>query len=131
MGGVINYFTLQFYEPQTYLVGISGVIYFMAAFWMIHYIGIERRLSLKRRLINTIAVALILLFPQSFDQQVSYLAHGIGFGSGTLVGLPYFLFNRTKYLASEVWEEIPITPEVIEVGDSAFPNFESSDTLIP
>jgi rhomboid protease GluP len=128
MGGLINYVTLSFYEPQIYLVGISGVIYFMAAFWMIHYIGIERKISLTRRFINCVALVLILLFPHAFEAKVSYLAHGVGFGSGALLAIPYFLFHRKKYLASEVWEIIPEV-EDIELADSTFTTLDNSDNL--
>ncbi|HXH29363.1 MAG TPA: rhomboid family intramembrane serine protease [Bacteriovoracaceae bacterium] len=42
VGGLINVIALSFYPGHVTLVGISGVIYFMAAFWMTLYMTIER-----------------------------------------------------------------------------------------
>lgn len=115
-GAIINYIALSFYPPQVYLVGISGVIYFMAAFWLVMYVGIERRLTVIRRLINSIGITLIFLFPDVFEQQTSYLAHALGFGLGIPAALMYFLFKRKDIRTHEVWveKEEPIDWERID-----------------
>lgn len=110
VGGLINLVTLHFYPPEVYLVGISGVIYFMAAFWLVLYIGIERKISLIRRLINALALSLIFLFPDAIKPQVSYLAHFTGFVFGLVLGLGYYFIFKNKFKQEEVWEVVKPDP---------------------
>lgn len=106
IGGIINIVTLQFYPPMVHLVGISGVIYFMASFWLTLYILIERRQTLTVRFIHAIAVSLIFLFPEAFQPQTSYLAHGLGFAFGLPSGLIYYWANKSRIRSGDKWEEI-------------------------
>lgn len=106
VGGLINLVALYFYPPQIVLVGVSGVIYFMASFWLVLYLKIERRQSLKVRFLHAFAVSLIFLFPEVFRPEVSYLAHGLGFLFGIPVGLIYYYWNQTKIRAKDEWIEI-------------------------
>lgn len=105
VGGVINLIALKIYEPEIYLVGISGVIYFMAAFWMTMFVFLERHMSLYKRIMITTGVSLILFFPEAFVKNVSYLAHGLGFGMGILLGMMYFWFKQNELRMHEVWVE--------------------------
>ena len=105
VGGLINLIALKIYDPQIYLVGISGVIYFMAAFWMTMFVGLERQMSLYRRIMITTGVSLILFFPEVFVKNVSYLAHGLGFGMGIILGIIYFKLMREKLRSNELWIE--------------------------
>ena len=105
-GGLINIITLRFYPPDVTLVGISGVIYFMASFWLTLYVLIERKQSISTRFIQAIGAALIFFFPEVFDIKVSYLAHAVGVGLGIPFALMYFGV-RFKFIRSqEVWEKI-------------------------
>lgn len=105
-GGVINLATLATYPPDVSLVGISGVVYFMASFWLTLYVLIERRQTLFVRLVHAIAVSLIFLFPEAFQPNTSYMAHGLGFLFGIPAGLIYYSFNFKKIRAQDVW--VPI-----------------------
>lgn len=105
-GGFINIICLYFYPPQVTLVGISGVIYFMASFWLVLYLLIEKRQTVKTRILHAVAVSLIFLFPEAFHPQTSYLAHGIGFLVGLPVGLAYYFWNRKFIRSKEEWVEI-------------------------
>ena len=107
VGGVINLIALKIYQPEIYLVGISGVIYFMAAFWMTLFVGLERHMSLYKRMMITTGVSLILFFPEAFVRNVSYLAHGLGFGMGIVLGSVYFWFKQAELQSHEVWIEKP------------------------
>ncbi len=109
-GGLINLVVLSFYPPQVSLVGISGVIYFMAALWLTFYVLVEKQISLGRRLINSVGLALIFLFPQTIEPQVSYGAHAVGFALGIPTGISYYLVNRVKIKSYEVWIELPEEP---------------------
>jgi rhomboid protease GluP len=106
VGGLINFIALAIYPPQMHLVGVSGVIYFMASFWLTLYILIERRQKLKIRFIHALAISLIFLFPESFQTRVSYLAHGLGFVFGVPMALAYYFFNKKKIRDKDVWIEI-------------------------
>jgi membrane associated rhomboid family serine protease len=113
VGGAINLIALKIYEPHIYLVGISGVIYFMAAFWMTMFVALERHMSLYKRMMITTGVSLILFFPELFTKNnVSYLAHGLGFGMGIISALIYYRFNRKTLRGHEVW--IEKTPDLEE-----------------
>ena len=115
VGGLINLIALKIYDPQIYLVGISGVIYFMAAFWMTMFVVLERQMSLYRRIMITTGVSLILFFPEVFVKNVSYLAHGLGFGMGILLGIIYFKLMREKLRSDELWiEKAPENHELEE-----------------
>lgn len=115
VGGLINLIALKIYEPQITLVGISGVIYFMAAFWMTMFVMLERHMTLYKRVMITTGVSLILFFPEAFVKNVSYLAHGLGFGLGIVLAIIYFQLNRTKLRSHEVWVEKE--PENTELAD--------------
>lgn len=113
-GGLINLIALKIYPPEVHLVGISGVIYFMAGFWLTLYLFIERRLTLVRRSMNIIALSLIFLFPEALSARVSYLAHGLGFLIGVILGVTYFFMRKRFIRAQEVWVEQEPDPEYEE-----------------
>ncbi|MFP5386547.1 MAG: rhomboid family intramembrane serine protease [Bacteriovoracia bacterium] len=106
VGGLINLVALSIYPPEVHLVGVSGVIYFMASFWLTLYLLIERRQKLIVRVVHAIAVSLIFFFPQVFEQKTSYLAHGLGFLFGVPLGLLYYFLNRRKIRSFDEWTEI-------------------------
>lgn len=104
-GGVINFVTLLVYPEPATLLGASGIVYFMVAFWLALYFGIERGMPPVRRAMNAMAFALVLFFPESFDQRVSYLSHAVGFVLGLPAGAVFFVLNRKSLQRFEVWQE--------------------------
>lgn len=114
-GGIINLIALKMYPPAVHLVGVSGVIYFMASFWLTSYMLIERRHKILSRFIYATGITLIFLFPQVFQPEVSYLAHGLGFIAGIPFAILYFAFNFRKIRSAEEWVEIKKDP--IELYD--------------
>lgn len=115
VGGIINLIVLKFYPPGISIAGISGVIYFMAAFWMTLFVCLERQRSIGRRLIIVTGVSLVLLFPETFVKNVSYLAHALGFGMGIISGLVYFKTKRQELRSHELWvEKAPENQELEE-----------------
>lgn len=111
VGGLINLITLSFYPTQTFLVGISGVVYFMGAFWMTMLFLIERKETLARRLLHTTALCLILFFPDLFNERVSHLAHATGFVLGFFTALLYFKIFKSQIRSKEEWIVIEEEPE--------------------
>ncbi|MBA2403681.1 MAG: rhomboid family intramembrane serine protease [Bdellovibrionales bacterium] len=129
VGGIVNLIALKIYDPQIYLVGISGVIYFMAAFWMTMFVSLERHMTLYKRLMITTGVSLILFFPELFvKNNVSYLAHGLGFGIGIIFGALYFKFNRSELRSHEVWIERHPDPDAYILEELSLQYPEDSDS---
>ncbi len=122
MGGVINLIVLKFYPQHVTLVGISGVVYFMAAFWLTLYIFTERKLSLVRRVINSTALSLIFFFPQAIESHVSYSAHAVGFALGVPGAITYFVAMRNSIRSEEVWEAVVEEDDFIEAEFSVHEN---------
>ena len=105
MGGIINLFTLAIYPSSITLVGASGIVYFMASFWLTLYVSLDRGISIYRRIANATAFTLILLIPETIKPEVSYLCHLIGFLIGIPCGLAFFYFRRSWLRSFEVWND--------------------------
>ena len=103
-GALINLLVISFYPKEISLLGVSGVVYFMVAFWLVLYIGIERGLSLRQKILRSLGLVLIEFMPQKYDLSISYLSHGIGFLLGIAFGLIYFFYNQKKFRAHEIWD---------------------------
>ena len=99
-----NYLSLLTYPPQVSLVGASGLVYWMAGFWLSMYLLVERSLSLGKRILRTVGIALVVLFPSTLQENVSYRTHAIGFGLGAVSAGVYFRRRRESIRASEVLE---------------------------
>lgn len=103
-GALINAITLALYPPEVTLLGASGVVYFMAGAWATLFFLIERKSHWMKRAVAAVGVSLILFFPTSYEPEVSYAAHGIGFAVGIIVALFYFNLRQEKIRAHEYWE---------------------------
>ncbi len=117
MGAVINLLTLHSYEPHIRLVGISGMVYWLAGFWFVNYLFIDRRRKFLGRLVRVIGVSLVVLFPTTFEEQVSYLAHFHGFWVGFLSGFLFFLLFKQRIRSFEelsVEFQDPLQPAQID-----------------
>lgn len=120
-GGLINIVVLKTLGPQTVLIGISGVVYWMGAAWLTLYYLIDRRRQPLRRFAVALGIALVLFAPEQYKPEVSYLSHFLGFIAGSGSALVYFIFHRDKFAAAEVYEVIEIEPD-IESESTASPN---------
>lgn len=107
-----NYLALLTYSPEVHLVGASGMTYLMAGFWLTVYILVERSLTLKKRLMRSLGVALILLLPSTLQHRVSYRTHVIGFTLGAVAAGVYFQNRKQWIRAAEVLE-------IVEEEDSS------------
>lgn len=104
LGGIINFFVLMTLPQSTYLIGISGVVYWMAASWLTLYLLIDRRHSWKFRIAVAACLAVMLLAPETYKPEVSYLSHLLGFIFGVCSGGIFYIFNRNKFRNAEVVE---------------------------
>lgn len=100
-GALVSFLTLRSYLPETRLVGISGVVYILAGFWLSNYVFIDRRRNFLARLIRVIGTALVVLFPTSFEKTTSYMAHFHGFWVGVLLGVGFFTLQRKQIRSYE------------------------------
>ncbi|MBN2159984.1 MAG: rhomboid family intramembrane serine protease [Spirochaetes bacterium] len=87
IGLITNLITIYFYPPGVRLIGASGMAYGMASLWLVFYIRHDTDHRVPVRIFRAAGFALIMLFPTTFNPQVSYLAHGVGFATGILLGL--------------------------------------------
>ncbi|MCB0387066.1 MAG: rhomboid family intramembrane serine protease, partial [Bdellovibrionales bacterium] len=95
-GALVNLFTIMAYPPEARLLGASGVVYWLAGFWLVLFLLIERQRSWPQRLLRVAGVGLLILFPSEFQPKVSYLAHAWGFFLGVVFGSIYFV-SRFKW----------------------------------
>ncbi len=103
-GALTTALSLTTYEPDMHLVGASGVVYWMAGFWLSLYLLVERRVTLGKRMVRALGFALVVLIPATLEAQVSYRTHAIGFGLGVAVGLAYFAARKPALRAAERME---------------------------
>jgi rhomboid protease GluP len=104
MAGLINYLSLLTYPAGVSLLGASGMVYWMAGFWLGMYLLVERRVGMGMRLLRAVCLALLVLVPSTFQENVSYRTHAIGFGLGAVSALAYFRRNRASIRTTEVLE---------------------------
>ncbi len=102
IGGVLTTaLSLTTYPEDTLLLGASGVVYWMAGFWLSLYLLVERRVSAGKRVVRAVGFAIVVLLPATLEPRVSYRTHAIGFGLGVAMGLAYFAVRETSLRESE------------------------------
>jgi rhomboid protease GluP len=90
LAGVIsNLCTIYFYDDRVRLLGASGMIYGMVALWLVLYVYFDRRASWVKRVGRAFGFSLLVMFPQTYDPKVSYLAHFTGFIVGIVLGVAF------------------------------------------
>ena len=87
MGVVTMGLALWGHGPGVHVVGASGMIYAMVAFWLVSYLRYEVRFSFWMRLMRAVAFVLIMLIPEELKPHTSYIAHAMGFGVGVLTAV--------------------------------------------
>ncbi len=99
---VVNFISIATYSPGARLLGASGVVYLMAGFWLTLFVSVERRFSIPNRLIRSSGFAFIMLLSSTFDPSVSYRTHYIGFVTGILFGITYFILHKERIREAEI-----------------------------
>jgi membrane associated rhomboid family serine protease len=102
LGALVQLISLATYPPGWSLLGASGVVYLIAAFWLTLFVFVERRFGVFQRLLRSVGFALVMLLSSTFDPAVSYRTHALGFVAGILFGLVYFAAVKEKIRAAEV-----------------------------
>lgn len=113
VGGWVNLIVLSQYVGDTYLIGMSGVVYAMGGIWLVLYLLLDQQRSVTQRILRSVGVALAVFMPSSaFDPQVSYGAHLVGFILGVLSGTIYYLLKKDEFNAAIVYAEVPPEEEI-------------------
>lgn len=100
--GLVNLITLLSLPDGTRLVGASGWVYWLGGFWLSLYLCVDRRRSLRSRLLRSAGVSLALFMPtEAFDPGISYEAHAWGFVLGVTAGLVHYWRHRRSFQAAE------------------------------
>lgn len=111
-GGIVNYLVLLTMPSSVFLIGVSGVVYFLAATWMILAYLIDHREKKGRRLLRILGVSIILLVPEAYKPDVSYLCHFLGAFFGVMIGALYYNYYKQDFKRAEVVEYVPdIVPD--------------------
>lgn len=106
-GGLANLSVLGTYDPETALVGASGVVYWMGGAYLILYFFLSRQKNTWHRWLRSAGVALLLFAPsETFIPNVSHRTHFAGFILGVAFGLTHYLGRRREFLAAEVHETV-------------------------
>lgn len=109
IGGLTNWLALWTYPPEVRLIGISGVVYWMAGAWLVLYFFLDLTRTRTQRALRSLGVALAIFMPSSaFDPSISYITHLIGFFLGVASGAVYYYLNKQKFKAAEVYEVISL-----------------------
>lgn len=95
IGVVSNIITVYLYPPEIRLLGASGMIYGMAALWLVYFIKYDDH-AFPVRVMRAAGFVLVILIPSTIEPQVSYLAHGIGFIAGVIVGFVTLPFVNVR-----------------------------------
>ena len=104
LAGLVNFLALLTYSPEVQLVGASGMVYLMAAFWLTNYVLIQRQITLTRRILRSSGVTLVTLFPTTFQPNVSYRTHAIGFVVGVVWAILWNATSKQKLRKTEIYK---------------------------
>jgi rhomboid protease GluP len=126
LGGLTNAYVLSTMDPQTQLIGISGVVYWMGGAWFTLFLHIDKRRSLKYRFANVIFLMMMLFIPETYWPHVSYLSHAVGFVLGALSATILYYLKRTQFKAAEVVEYVFEENELI---DTIMENSNQDNTI--
>lgn len=106
LGGLVTGLAITSYPSDTRLVGASGLVYLMVAFWLTLYLLVERTQALRKRVVRAVGFGLIALMPTSVEPTVSYRTHAIGFAIGVAFGIAYFLRYKDTLRGAERRETV-------------------------
>jgi len=79
--------SIHYHNPKIHLLGASGMIYGMVAMWIVFYVKYDILYSIPLRILRVVGFSLVILFPTSFQIEVDYIAHAIGFAYGLIAGV--------------------------------------------
>ena len=129
LGIVITALTLLWYPTDVTVVGISGLIYGLATFWLTSFFLIQRNHSWPKRLLRCFGFSLIMLIPTTVEPTVSYRAHAVGALVGIVAGIVHFYLRKDWIRAHEVYADEPRWPD--DRASYAIDGDDSEDPVDP
>ncbi len=108
--GLGNLIVLATMPAQVSLVGASGVVHFVGAMWVTLHVLVDHREGWKPRFGSALFLMLMLFIPGDYRPNISYMGHAVGFILGVGTGIVYYLFQRARFKALEVYETRIIEP---------------------
>jgi rhomboid protease GluP len=106
-GGLINLLVLKTYDPKMVLIGMSGVVYWMGGVWLILYFFLSRQKDTTQRWLRTLGVAILIFMPaETFQPEISYRSHLVGFVLGLVAGGWHFFWHRKRFRKAEIRETV-------------------------
>lgn len=105
VGGFINLLVLRTLPENVFLIGVSGVVYWLGATWMALSFYIDRRDSRGKSLVKVIGISAILFIPDTFHANVSYLSHLVGYAAGVISGGSYYYIFKKKIRLEDIMIE--------------------------
>ena len=96
IGAACTLLTIAIYEPGMRLIGASGMNYGMAALWLVFYLRFDTDNRPARKVLRVFGFTLAVLFPSTYNPQVSYLAHALGFAIGLAAGIILLPFVKAR-----------------------------------
>lgn len=100
----VNAVVVLTYAPGVELLGASGWVYILGGFWLAEYFLIQRQYSVANRLMRVTGIALVIFVPSTLVATTSYRAHAIGFATGVLAAVAYFLKHKKNIRDQEVYK---------------------------
>ena len=104
IGGLVNMIVLKTMPENAHLIGVSGVVYWMGAAWIALVFFIDRREKKSKRFLKALGVSVILFLPETYQPEVSYLTHFVGYLTGIISGSVFYYLKRKEFHAAEVME---------------------------
>ena len=74
-GGLINSIVLGTMPPETQLIGISGVVYWIGGAWLTLFLLIDRRKNFSLSFRECAFLMLMLFIPETYWPHISYASH--------------------------------------------------------
>lgn len=106
IGIVTNILTILTQPAYVYLVGASGMVYGMVSMWIVFYMYYSES-TFKEKIMGSVAFLLVVMFPESFQENVSYAAHIIGFLFGIVFGIAYIFGDKLFLKFSNRQKSLP------------------------
>ena len=104
LAGLTNYLSLLTYPPEVSLVGASGLVYWMVGFWLSMNLLVDRRVGLGKRVVRAVGIILVVLWPSTLQENVSYRTHAIGCALGIIAAVGVFQSRKEEIRSLETFE---------------------------
>lgn len=116
VAGATNILVLWGMPEQVRLVGASGLVHWLGAFWLVLHVLVDRRAHWRPRFGSGLFLALLLFTPAAYEPRISYAAHAWGFLAGGVSAMAVWLVWKRAFLRAEVWVPVMVTAD--RVGEA-------------